>query len=73
MSQKIIDYSIRYYLRYYPSPRKLEFKLTFKFWPNSEKWKKYWWIGEEEIRYIIDERLRNYPSKNPGQKSHFAL
>jgi len=59
ISQRIIDYTIRYYLKYYPSPRKLEFKLRFKFGPNSEKGKKYWWINEEEIRYIIDEKLKN--------------
>lgn len=59
ISQRIIDYSIRYYLRYYPSPKKLELKLVMKFWPNSEKWKKYWGISEDEIRFIIDEKLKN--------------
>ncbi len=59
ISQRIIDYSIWYYLRYYPSPKKLEQKLRMKFWPDSEKWKKYWWITEEEIEYILSEKLRN--------------
>jgi len=59
ISQKIIDYAIWYYLKYYPSPKKLERKLIEKFWPDSEKGKKYGGIFEEEIRYIIDERLKN--------------
>lgn len=59
ISQRIIDYSIWYYLRYYPSPQKLRLKLKMKFWPDSEKWKKYWWISEDEINYIITEKLRN--------------
>lgn len=59
ISQKIIDYAIWYYLKYYPSPRKLEQKLKMKFWPESEKWKIYWWINEEEINYILTEKLRN--------------
>ncbi len=59
ISQKIIDYAIRYYLRYYPSPKKLEFKLRFKFGPDSEKGKKYWGINDEEIKYIIEEKLKN--------------
>jgi len=37
ISQKIIDYAIWYYLRYYPSQRKLSSILTEKFGPNSEK------------------------------------
>jgi hypothetical protein len=41
ISQKIIDYAIWYYLKYYPSPRKLAFKLKMKFGPDSEKGKKY--------------------------------
>lgn len=59
ISQRIIDYAIWYYLRYYPSPKKLEQKLRMKFWPDSEKWKKYWGITEEEISYILTEKLRN--------------
>jgi transposase-like protein len=31
ISQKIIDYAIWYYLRYYPSPKKLKEKLNEKF------------------------------------------
>jgi len=30
-----------------------------KFGPNSEKWKKYWGITDEEIEYILTEKLRN--------------
>ena len=59
ISQKIIDYAIWYYLRYYPSPKKLGFKLREKFGPESEKGKKYWGISEEEIKYIIEDKLRN--------------
>jgi len=59
ISQKIIDYAIWYYLRYYPSPNKLRQKLRMKFWPDSENGKKYWGIIEEEIDYILVEKLRN--------------
>jgi len=59
INQRIVDYAIRYYLKYYPSPRKLEQKLKMKFWPESEKWKKYGWISQEEIDYILNEKLRN--------------
>lgn len=59
ISQKIIDYAIWYYLKYFPSPKKLERKLVEKFWPNSENWQKYWWINSEEINYILKEKLRN--------------
>jgi SOS response regulatory protein OraA/RecX len=59
ISQKIIDYAIWYYLKYYPSPKKLERKLVEKFWPNSENGKKYWWINDEEIKYILEEKLKN--------------
>gem|GEM_PF-1702193 len=37
ISQKIIDYAIWYYLRYFPSRQKLRNKLTEKFGPQSEK------------------------------------
>ena len=59
ISQKIIDYAIWYYLKYYPSPKKMIFKLKEKFGPESEKWKKYWWIFEEEIEFIIKDKLKN--------------
>ncbi len=59
ISQKIVDYAIWYYLKYYPSPRKLEFKLKEKFGPESEKGKKYWWMDKVEIDFIIKEKLRN--------------
>jgi len=59
ISQKIIDYSIWYYIKYYPSPRKLSFKLKNKFWPDSEKWQKYWGITDEEINFIINNKLKN--------------
>lgn len=59
ISQRIIDYAIWYYLRYYPSPKKLENKLIEKFWVNSKNWKKYWWINNEEINHILNEKLRN--------------
>ena len=59
ISQKIIDYAIWYYLRYYPSPKKLRLKLKMKFWPESEKGKRYWGINEEEIEYILNEKLKN--------------
>jgi transposase-like protein len=41
ISQKIIDYAIWYYLRYYPSKNFLSKKLREKFGPDSEKGKKY--------------------------------
>lgn len=59
ISQKIIDYAIWYYLKYYPSPRKLEQKLREKFWEKSENWQKYWWIWQDEIDFILQEKLRN--------------
>lgn len=59
ISQKIIDYAIWYYLRYYPSTQKLRNKLDEKFGPNSEKGKRYWWIDSQVIDYIISEKLRN--------------
>jgi len=63
ISQKIIDYAIWYYLRYYPSQKKLARKLTEKFWPNSEKWKKYGGINSDEIDYILDKKMRNIISE----------
>lgn len=59
ISQRITDYAIWYYLRYYPSTKKMVSKLNEKFGPNSEKWKRYWWINSEEISYILEEKLRN--------------
>jgi len=59
ISQKIIDYAIRYYLNYFPSKKKIADKLKEKFWPDSEKWKRYWWISDEEISFIIDEKMKN--------------
>lgn len=59
ISQKIIDYAIWYYLKYYPSIAKLKQKLKEKFWPKSENGKKYGWISDEEIDYIINEKLKN--------------
>lgn len=41
ISQKITDYAIWYYLRYYPSTQKLRHKLNEKFGPDSEKGKRY--------------------------------
>ena len=59
ISQKIIDYAIRYYLRYYPSQAKMRQKLDFKFGPESEKWKMYGGIFQDEIDYILNEKMRN--------------
>lgn len=59
ISQKIVDYAIWYYLKYYPSPKKLTQKLLEKFGEKSENWKKYWWIGQVEIDYIFQEKLIN--------------
>ncbi len=59
ISQKIIDYAIWYYLKYYPSPKKLAQKLKQKFWPDSVKWQKYGWIIDDEINFIIKEKLKN--------------
>jgi transposase-like protein len=41
ISQKIVDYAIWYYLRYFPSVNKVRQKLREKFGPQSEKGKKY--------------------------------
>lgn len=57
ISQKIIDYSIWYYLKYYPSKKKLSKKLIDKFWPNSDNGKKYWGIWDDEISYILDHKM----------------
>ena len=59
ISQKIINYAIWYYLKYFPSVNKLKQKLNEKFWPNSEKGKKYGWIFEDDINYIIYEKMWN--------------
>ena len=59
ISQKIINYAIWYYLKYFPSVAKMKQKLDMKFWPNSEKWKKYWWIFEDDIEYILHEKMWN--------------
>ena len=59
ISQRITDYAIWYYLRYYPSRKKLSQKLRYKFGPESEKWKKHWGISDDEIEYILQEKLRN--------------
>ena len=78
ISQKIVDYAICYYLKYFPSKKALEKKLFEKFWPNSEKWKVYWWIWEKEIDFILNQKMssiifeeevakskiRNYIEKN---------
>lgn len=59
ISQKIINYAIWYYLKYFPSINKLKKKIDFKFWPNSEKGKKYWGIFEDDIDFIINDKLAN--------------
>ena len=69
ISQKIIDYAIWYYLKYYPSPKKLELKLVEKFWSNSENGKKYGWIKDEEISFIIDEKMKNIIEEEEVLKS----
>lgn len=57
ISQKIVDYAIWYYLKYYPSIEKLKRKLFEKFWVESENGKKYWGIGDEEVEYIFSKRM----------------
>lgn len=69
ISQKIIDYAIWYYLRYYPSVNKLKRKLEEKFWLDSDNWKRYWGIGEREIDFIIEEKLRNIIKEEEVLKS----
>ncbi len=73
ISQKIIDYAIWYYLKYYPSPKKLALKLKQKFWPDSEKWKKYGWINREEIDFIIKEKLKNILQEKEVIKSKIRI
>lgn len=72
ISQKIVDYAIWYYLRYYPSRKKLSQKLEQKFWPNSEKWKRYWGISEEEIDYILTEKMKNIIQENEVCRSKIS-
>ncbi|RKW24462.1 hypothetical protein D8B46_01385 [Candidatus Gracilibacteria bacterium] len=78
ISQKIVDYAIWYYLKYFPSKKALEKKLFEKFGPNSEKGKIYGGIGEKEIDFILNQKMssiifeeevakskiRNYIEKN---------
>lgn len=59
ISQKIIDYAIWYYTKYFPSKVWLKRKLEEKFWPDSEKWKIYGWISEEEINFIVEKKLKS--------------
>jgi len=59
ISQKIVDYAIWYYLRYFPSINKVKQKLREKFWPESEKGKKYWGIFDDDIEYILTEKMWN--------------
>ena len=59
ISQKIVDYAIWYYLRYYPSVKKMRRKLIEKFGPDSEKWKKYWGIDDEYIDNLFENKLQN--------------
>ena len=63
ISQKIVDYAIWYYLKYFPSKKALEKKLFEKFWPNSEKWKIYWWIWEKDIISAIKKKFKVELSK----------
>jgi len=69
ISQKIIDYAIWYYLKYYPSIGKLKQKLVQKFGPDSSNWEKYGWINSEEIEYVIKENLRNIINENEVLKA----
>ncbi|MBB1564801.1 RecX family transcriptional regulator [Candidatus Gracilibacteria bacterium] len=78
VSQKIVDYAIWYYLKYYPSKKALENKLFEKFGPNSEKAKIYGGIGQETVDEILNQKMasiiseeevarakiRNYVEKN---------
>jgi hypothetical protein len=41
VSQKIVNYAIWYYLKYFPSVKKMENKLKEKFGVQSENGKKY--------------------------------
>ena len=59
ISQKITNYAIWYYLKYFPSIKKLRQKLDMKFGPQSEKWQKYGWIFEDDIDYILEEKMWN--------------
>lgn len=69
ISQKIIDYAIWYYLKYYPSKKKLTQKLEEKFWPNSENWKKYWWISAKDINHILNENMKSIINEEEVLKS----
>lgn len=73
ISQKIIDYAIWYYLKYYPSPKKFAIKLKQKFGPDSEKWKIYGWISDEEIEFIIKEKLSSIVVEDEVIKSKIRI
>lgn len=73
ISQKIIDYAIWYYLKYYPSPKKFATKLKQKFGPDSEKWKIYGWITDEEIEFIIKEKLSSIVVEDEVIKSKIRI
>ncbi|MCD5380855.1 RecX family transcriptional regulator [Candidatus Gracilibacteria bacterium] len=59
ISQKITNYAIWYYLKYFPSIGKMKQKLDMKFGPKSEKGKKYGGIFEDDIDYILKEKMGN--------------
>jgi SOS response regulatory protein OraA/RecX len=46
-------------LKYFPSINKIKQKLREKFWPESEKGKKYWGIFEDDIEFIVNEKMWN--------------
>lgn len=73
ISQKIIDYSIWYYLKYYPSVAKLRQKLKEKFWPNSVNWKKYGGIWDDEIDFIIFQKMWNIIQETEVIKSKIRV
>ena len=59
ISQRIVNYAIWYYCKYYPSTWKLKQKLLLKFGPESENGKRYWWITDDDIGYILRDKMRN--------------
>lgn len=73
ISQKIVDYAIWYYLKYFPSKKWLEKKLFAKFWPESEKWKIYGWITQEEVDFIINKKMESLIFEEQVAKSKIKI
>ncbi|MDD3145413.1 MAG: RecX family transcriptional regulator [Candidatus Gracilibacteria bacterium] len=73
ISQKIIDYAIWYYLKYYPSPKKFAIKLKQRYGTQSELGEKYGGITDEQINFIIKEKLSSIVVEDEVIKSKIRI